>query len=224
MVRRLKEDVLKELPRKQWLPFPLEPTTEIRKALKHEGWKTAERLWEMDPDAFKGNIPVDGSVSTARRLLGEAKAPQVAEYARELLASGVEKLVVGAWHLSVLAYLMEQLANYGLVYMDGHTLPVSKQNAVDDFQHDPHCHIILGQMMVLGEGCDLFAAQDVLLAEPDWVPGRNDQFLDRIHRLGQKGDHVIGHLPVVPGTLDEKILAVAIRKDRAIYEALDARE
>ena len=78
-------------------------------------------------------------------------------------------------------------------------------------------------MMVLGEGCDLFAAQDVLLAEPDWVPGRNDQFLDRIHRLGQKGSYVMGHLPVVPGTLDEKIISVAIRKDKAIYEALDAR-
>jgi SWI/SNF-related matrix-associated actin-dependent regulator 1 of chromatin subfamily A len=226
MVRRLKEDVLKELPRKQWLPFPLESTGEIKKALKHEGWKAAERLWEMDLDAFKqsGGFMVDGSISTARRLLGEAKAPQVAEYARELLASGVEKLVIGAWHLSVLAYLREQLEEYGLEYIDGSTTPTKKQQAIDFFQNErDSVAIILGQMMVLGEGCDLFVAQDVLLAEPDWVPGRNDQFLDRIHRLGQKGDHVIGHLPVVPGTLDEKILSVAIRKDRAIYEALDAK-
>ena len=222
MVRRLKKDVLKELPKKQWVPFPLEPTSDIRKALKHEGWKAAERLWEMDPDAFKGSIAVDGAVSTARRLLGEAKAPQVADYARELLASGVEKLVIGAWHLSVLSYLFEQFdSTCGLVYMDGSVSPTSKQNSVDRFQSDPSCRIILGQMMVLGEGCDLFAAQDVLLAEPDWVPGRNDQFLDRVHRLGQKGSYVMGHLPVVPGTLDEKIISVAIRKDKAIYDALD---
>ena len=177
----------------------------------------------MDPDSFSAGAAVDGAISTARRLLGEAKAPQVADYARELLNAGAEKLVVGAWHLSVLAELRERLGDFGLAYMDGSTSSVRKQLAVDLFQGDPETRVILGQSMVLGEGWDLHAAQDVVLAEPDWVPGRNDQLLDRIHRLGQRGSYVIGHVPVVPDTLDERVLSTVIRKDKSIHIALDAR-
>ena len=221
MVRRLKEQVLHELPSKQWNLFPLEATADVRRALKHEGWERAEKLYEMDPDEFHGAAPIDGAVSTARRLLGEAKAPQVAVYVRELLEEGADKVVVSAWHLSVLAYLKEQLKDLGLVYMDGSTSATRKQRVVDAFRGDLGVRVILGQMMPLGEGWDLEVAQDVVLAEPDWVPGKNDQMLDRVHRLGQTGSYVLGHLPVVPGTLDERIVSTAIRKDKSIYAALD---
>jgi len=78
-------------------------------------------------------------------------------------------------------------------------------------------------MLPLGEGWTLTAAQDAVLAEFDWVPGKNDQLLDRIHRMGQKGNYLIGHIPVVPGTLDERMLSTAIDKDIHIHKALDKR-
>lgn len=221
MVRRLKEQVLHELPPKQWHTFPLEVTSEMRRALKHPGWAIASRLYEMDADAFNDGIPVDGAISTARKMLGEAKMPSVAAYIEDLLDSGVDKLVVTAWHTSVLHYLRDKLSKYGLVYMDGSTSAAKKQLAVDQFQSQDKIKIILGQTAVIGEGWTLTQAQDVVLAEPDWVPGRNDQALDRIHRKGQTGDRVIGHIPVVPGTLDERVMATAIRKDASIYQALD---
>ena len=118
--------------------------------------------------------------------------------------------------------MRERLAKYGLVYMDGSTSAKKKQAAVDQFQDDDDIHIILGQMMPLGEGWTLTAAQDAVICEPDWVPGKNDQLLDRIHRIGQAGEYIIGHVPVVPDTLDERILATAIAKDRSIFKALDA--
>ena len=76
-------------------------------------------------------------------------------------------------------------------------------------------------MLPLGEGWTLTAAADVVLAEPDWVPGKNDQLLDRIHRIGTTSEYVIGHIPVVPYSLDERILNTAIVKDKNIYKALD---
>ena len=221
MVRRLKEQVLHELPPKQWHPFPLEVTSEMRRALKHPGWATAEKLYAMDPDSFNDGIPVDGAISTARKMLGEAKMPSVAAYIIDLLESGVDKLVVTAWHTSVLHYLRDRLSKYGLVYMDGSTSAAKKQAAVDQFQQQDKIRVIIGQTAVIGEGWTLTKAQDVVLAEPDWVPGRNDQALDRIHRKGHTGDRVIGHIPVVPGTLDERVMSTAIRKDKAIYAALD---
>ena len=221
MVRRLKEDVLHELPPKHWHVFPLAITPGMRRALKHPGWALAEKLYQMDVRAFDTGIPVDGAVSTARRLLGEAKAPATKDYINDLIDSGVNKIVVAAWHHSVLDYFHEKLQHHGLVYMDGSTSPVNKQKAVDMFQFDDQVTIILGQMGPLGTGWSLTAAQDVVNAEPDWVPGKNEQLLDRPHRIGQAGSYVLGHIPVVPGTMDELILSRAIEKDGNINKALD---
>lgn len=222
MVRRLKEQVLTQLPKKQWHVFPLEATAAIRDALKHPGWQKAEKLWQLDPDAFDTSLPIDGAISTARNLLGDAMAPDVANYIDDLIESGVEKVIVAAWHHTVLDYLRKELAPHGLVYMDGRMSTVKKQAVVDLFQTDPRVKIILGQMIPLGVGWTLTAAQDAVLAEIDFVPGNNDQFVDRIHRMGQKGDHVLAHVPFVPGTLAEKIMGRVVEKSQHIHLALDA--
>lgn len=222
MVRRLKEQVLHELPPKQWHPFPLDVTSDIKRAINHPGWKQAEKLYDLDPSGFAKAIPVDGAVSTARLELGLAKAPGTIAYIEDLLESGVEKVVVGAWHIQVMDLMRDKLSKYGLVYMDGRTSDAKKQVAVDAFQNNDDVRIILGQMIPLGEGWTLTRAKDVVLAEPFWVPGKNDQLIDRCHRLGQT-DNVIGHIPVVPGTLDERILGTVIEKDKNIHLALDAQ-
>ena len=221
MVRRLKEDVLPQLPPKQWHPFPLVTDAAMRTAAKHPGWAAAEKLYEMDPDAFDTSIPVDGAISTARRVMGEAKAPAVASYIEELIAEGTQKIVVATWHNSVIDYMTERLKKHNLVRMDGRMSINKKQAVVDQFQLDPRVTIIIGQMRVLGLGWTLTVAQDVVFAEFDYVPGNNDQFLDRIHRVGQEGGYVLGHVPMVPGTLEEKIMGGAIKKDKSIYRSLD---
>ena len=223
MVRRLKEHVLDQLPEKQFHLMPIESNANIRKAMKHDGWKRAEKLYDLS-DTLDTSIPVDGSVSTARRLVGEAKVNQVVAYCEELLNEGVEKLVISGWHRSVLSVLRDKLQRYGLVYLDGRTSAQAKQSAVDDFQTQRGTRIILGQQQPLGLGWTLTAAQDVVFAEFDWVPGVNDQLLDRIHRRGQTGSHVTGHIPFVPGTLEEKIIGRTVEKSRVIHAALDEDE
>lgn len=221
MVRRSKSLVMPQLPPKQWHPFPIEHTAAINKVLRSEGWKKAEKLYALGSANFSTSAPIDGAISTARRELGEAKAPLVAKYIDDLLDSGVFKVIVAGWHHTVLDYLKEHLAPYGLVYMDGRTSTVKKQAAVDAFQNRDNVRIILGQMKPLGMGWNLSAAQDVVIAELDWVPGNMDQMLDRPHRPGQEGSYVLGHVPVVVGTLEEKMLGDAVTKDENIHEALD---
>lgn len=222
MVRRLKEDVMKELPPKAWHPFPLAMTAALRHAINHPGWVKAERLYDMDAHAFDGGIPIDGEVSTARRLLGEAKAEGVADYVEDMLEER-EKLVVSCWHQSVMSIFRERFKGYRFVEMVAGMTAKAQQAAVDQFQTDPRVRMILGQSKVIGLGHTLTAAQDVIVAEPDWTPGNNDQLLDRCHRMGQRGN-VLGHIPVVPGTLDERVLATAIEKDQNIYNAMDRRD
>ena len=55
------------------------------------------------------------------------------------------------------------------------------------------------------------------------MPGANEQLIRRSRRIGQKGNNLIGHLPVVPGSLEERIVATAVKKDKVIHEVLDGR-
>lgn len=222
MIRRLKEDVHKQLPSKQFHLVPLATTSEMRAALRHPGWAEAAKLYEIDPEGFDAHLPVDGEVSTARRILGEAKVDPGCDYIDDLLDGGVQKVVVSAWHSSVLKVARERLSKYGLVYMDGSTGMRARQKAVQAFQTDDKIRVILGQTAVLGEGHTLVASSDVVLLETEWVPGRLNQMIDRVHRLGQTGKYVIAHIPVVPGTLDERITAMAIEKEKNIHLTLDA--
>ena len=222
MVRRLRETVLPQLPARRWHLFPLEVSKDIREALKHPGWVAAKRFYEMDPSGFNSAVKIDGAISSARLALGIAKAPGVTDYCEELIEEGRSKLVVGAWHHEVLNYMRDRLEKYGLCYMDGGTSPKRKDAQVQEFRDNPEIRIMLGQTQPLGEGWNLEVAQDVVNAEPDWRPGVNEQLFDRVCRRGQKGAYVLGHLPVVPGSLDERIVGRAIEKDQVTYEALDA--
>jgi len=234
MVRRLKEEVLTQLPKKRWHVVPVGTSSAVRKVMNSKAWSTVEKLHQMDLDMFDRSIPVDGEVGTVMRQFGEAKAPLVADYIEDLLEGGVKKLLVGCWHvntlegegvgstgLSVFDYLVKRLSKYGLVKMDGTSSSWDKQHAVDRFQEDEEVRVILGQLISIGEGWTLTAAQDAVLAEFYWVPGKNDQFLDRLHRRGQKGEYVIGHVPIVPGSIDERVIGTAVWKDQNIYQALD---
>lgn len=221
MIRRLKDQVHTQLPAKQFHLVPLSITAEMRTALKHPGWGQVATLHDMDPDGFDAHTMPDGEISTARRLLGEAKAEPACAYIIDLLESGVQKVVVSAWHSSVLSKVRAKLERYGLVYMDGGTGMTARQKAVEAFQDNPDIRVILGQTAVIGEGHTLVAAQDVVMIEGEWVPGRITQMIDRVHRLGQTGTHVIAHIPTVPGSLDEKIIAAAVEKSRNIHAALD---
>lgn len=223
MIRRTKrqKDMKMQLPPRQWNPFALDVTGAIKKAFKHPGWKEVEALYDLDPENFESAIAFDGAAATAIRELGEAKAPGVASYVEELLAEG-RKVVVGAWHRSVLAILRERLERYGLVYMDGSTSVTRRQAAVDAFQDRDEIRVALGQIKSIGEGWTLTAAEDVVNAEPRSTPGVNDQLFDRIDRHGQTGERTMCHLPIVPGTLDERMVARAVERDRSIFLAMDA--
>lgn len=223
MIRRLKEQVFTQMPQKQWHLLPVEETVQIRKVMKSDAWKKAEKLHKIRPDDFQSAIPIDGAISTARKDMGVAKAPLALAYCKELLNEGVEKLVVCAWHKDVLSLLQNGLKSFGLVYMDGNTSSKAKQEAVDLFDANDSIRVILGQQKPLGLGWTLTRAQDVVFAEFDWVPGNNDQVLDRIHRRGQEGSSVTGHVLIVPDTLEERMMNGVATKSRNIYDALDKR-
>lgn len=213
MLRRRKEDVLKDLPPKthQLVVFPADGST--RKVLQREREFSAQEI-------IQHGVPVGTSLPEVRREMGIAKAPVCASYVAGLLDGGLEKVVCAAHHTDVIARIAHDLREYGVVVVQGDTRPRKRQEAVDRFQTDPQVRVFVGQLTAAGTGITLTAASDVVFVEASWVPGENEQMLDRCHRIGQVSP-VLAHYLVVEGSLDAKILGTAAGKAEGIAKIMD---
>lgn len=219
MVRHLKRDVMSQLKLPIFDLIRVEETRAVKAALAYE------KLLDIDPGNLEGaDAEVLGHIAAARRMMGVAMAPQVAEYLRMLVEGGEDKLVVFAWHIEVLDILCGALQRYGLVRVDGRDSAKAKDRKVREFIGEPGTRFILGNVLSLGTGTD--GLQEVcshaLLAEADWVMGNNQQCFDRLDRGGQRMQ-VQGDIFVAPGSIAEKVLASALRKAQVTYKALDRR-
>lgn len=220
MVRRLKKDVLPQLPDKRYEMTYIEPDGAIRQVLAREA------LIDFDPkDLFSSDFTLDGTpISTLRREMGEAMVPRVLEYIRYLFDI-VEhpKLIIYGHHRSVIAALMEGLQKYNPVVHQGGMSDKAKDDAKMAFIHMPTCRAFVAQLDTM-EGVDGIQSvcDNGVFAEPAWTPGRNEQCVDRMHRIGQH-QNVIAHFLLVEGSFNERVLNVVLSKAGDIHESLDRR-
>jgi len=239
MIRRLKNDVLKELPPKTRQVVVL-PSDSVKGLIKKEDEKTrmmedeVKRLQkamraakaQKDEGAYRNavqNLRQAYSVAftemaAIRKELAIEKIPFVIEYVESMIEDG-EKVVVMAHHREVVDKLQN---HFGLkaVKLYGGMSEVEKSNSVDRFQQDPSCMVFIGSIHAAGVGITLTAAQKMLFTELDWTPANMLQAEDRIHRIGQQGNALIQQL-VFDGSLDAKMADTLVRKMAIIEKALD---
>lgn len=186
----------------------------------------AEGLLDIDIEEIQTikDIETLGHIAEARRLMGEAIAPQVADYAVEFLEGSEEKLVIFTWHYAVTDILVERLAKFGVVWLDGRKSPAQKKLAVDEFCRNDKVRGFVGNIQAAGTGTD--GLQDVcshcFIAEPDWVPSNMEQPVSRLDRIGQKNP-VNCEIFVAPGSVSEKILVRALEKLNVINRVMDQK-
>ena len=236
MVRRLKYDVLKELPPKirqlvilsdekiDWTKHPslvkwkmvYEQKYEIALA-KIEAVKTnAEYIKAVrELDALTG---VDfKEMSEFRHQTAVAKLPMCLSYIDELLPS-VESLIIFAHHEDVLQKAAEHFGDQA-VLLYGETPMADRGKIINAFQRGDK-RIIIGGLKAAGIGTTLTRANTVIFIEIDWNPATLSQAEDRACRIGQtKVVHVI-HL-ALNHTLDVNMSQRVIAKQKAIDKALD---
>lgn len=242
MVRRLKRDVLTELPAKTRMLVELETDDAIEAALNREqsvfrqhedslvSAKVAVEVGKLsdgsDKDSFASSVKViwEGNrlafdeIARVRHETAVAKLPRVIEALQDDIQAYGIKVLVFAHHRDVLGPL--HAAFPGSVLITGETPPEDRQAIVDRFQKDPSCGPFFGSIRATGEGLTLTAAQLVVFAEEDWVPGKIAQCEDRAHRIGQKGNVLVKHY-VVNGSIDIKLAKSHVRKQEVIDRALD---
>ncbi|MBT9258178.1 MAG: DEAD/DEAH box helicase [Clostridiales bacterium] len=239
MIRRLKRDVLTELPakRRQIIELPangasdairqereawsriedqladLQVEVELAKASDHEeDYRAAvERLRTATRAAFT-------EIARLRHQTALAKLPQVLDFLDNILEED-SKVVVFAHHHDVIRGIADHFGN-AAVSLTGETPLPERQAAVDRFQSDPSCRVFVGNIQAAGVGLTLTAASHVVFAELDWVPGNITQAEDRCHRIGQRDSVLVQHL-VLEGSLDATMAKRLVAKQEVLDAALD---
>lgn len=218
VIRRLKADVLKELPAKRRQIIELEISDGAVRKLEREltegeDFATAAMRLVGDAAAF-------ASASTLRTGLGLAKAPFVAEYVRELIEGGSGKVIIGAWHHPVINAIAAELADLGVVIVSGEHSATARQASVDAFQAEGGPQVFIGQIAAAGVGLTLTRSSTVVMAEEPWTPAEVTQFEDRAHRIGQHDTVNVHHL-VIAGSMEAHMVKVIVAKQEIADRVLD---
>jgi SNF2 family DNA or RNA helicase len=220
MVRRLKKDVLVDLPAKRRQVIVLEPKPQLAKLIAKET-KTYEK-YALDAAALEDlptESPAFSEISALRKQIAIKKIPYVIEHIKEVL-NETPKVVVFVHHHACADLLFEAFGNQA-VQLDGRLSGEDRQHAVDRFQTDPSCRVFIGGIQSAGTGITLTAASVVVFAELSWVPAEISQAEDRCHRIGQKESVLVQHI-VLEGSLDEHVVEILIKKQEILDKVLDA--
>lgn len=204
MLRRMKMDVLDDLPEKtrQVIVFP--PNS--------RGVKDAIKIEREAASKLKGAEYL-GAIASARRMLGEAKIEASLEHIKNVLEE-TKKVVVFAHHKVVINRLFMGLSAYGPVMITGETSSVERHRVVERFQKQD-ARVFIGNLQAAGTGLTLTAASVAVFVEQDWTPGILAQAEDRIHRIGQKAHALIQYL-VFDGSLDANMAKTVAKKEATI--------
>ena len=136
-------------------------------------------------------------------------------------STGRQQKILVFYHHSDVADIFEaHFGNVRTIRIDGDTPVPKRQVLVDKFQNDPTVDIALLSIKAAGVGLTLTAANIVLFAELDWVPGDMSQAEDRAHRIGQI-DNVLVYHCVIQGTIDATMIHKLVDKQAVMDAALD---
>lgn len=227
-VRRLKADVLPQLPAKTRTVVPVELDNEAE-----------YRLAETDVIAWLRSRPLDlkeldAKIAAALRaerlvrlnalklLAARGKLHAALAWIHDFCSSG-ERLVVFARHREVQRAVIERFPH--ALHILGEDSHAARDASVSAFQaaDDSGNQLIVCSLEVAGQGLTLTQASNVAFLELDWTPAKHDQAEDRCHRIGQQ-DAVNAWYLLAANTIDETMANLLERKRAIIGAVTDGRE
>lgn len=221
VLRRRKEEVLKDLPELRFGELPLESASAAKALAGLDQHDVTNLKAALEMHGVEGLAKMSTEMASLRRVTALAKAGAVAEWAKEWLNDCDDKIVIFGWHRDALALLEESLSGYGAAGIDGGTSQRGRADAVERFQRSDDCRVFIGQIQAAGTGITLTAASDLIFLEQSWTPADNAQAAMRIHRIGQKRGCLV-RTAMLAGSIDEAVQRVLARKTEDLVQLFDA--
>lgn len=147
--------------------------------------------------AERGKVMVQ--MQKLRQIAARGKISAANEFIQDIMDSG-EKLIVFAFLKEVVLEIKKIFPS--AVTIVGDNTSLERQAAVDQFQNDPKCQLIICNYKSAGVGLTLTASSRVAFIEFPWTFADCEQAEDRAHRIGQK-DSVNCYYLLGKNTIDE---------------------
>ncbi len=195
MLRRTKQEVLKELPPKRRLVQELDWNDKVYAKLMEPilpqlvRWKTDGTLTASTRAMLEESIS-----QRARQATGVAKAPYVCQFVRALLEGG-EQVLLFAHHHEVMDIYKKELHAVAPGFITGRETSAMKDKAVERFMNGKTDVLCIS--LRAASGLNLQRATCVVFGELDWSPAVHSQAEDRAHRIGQE-DSLLCYYLVAP--------------------------
>jgi SNF2 family DNA or RNA helicase len=224
-VRRLKSEVLPQLPAKRQVvvPVALDNTREYRLAEAD----VIEWLRQQPLDLRELNARIASTLraerlaqlGTLQRLAARGKLHAALAWIHDFLASG-EPLVVFARHVEVQEAVLERFPH--ALHLLGRDAIADREASVQAFQDPDGPQLIVCATRVAAQGITLTRASNVAFLELEWTPAMHDQAEDRCHRIGQH-DAVTAWYLLAADTIDETMARLIERKRGLVAAVTDGR-
>ncbi len=225
-VRRLKSEVLPQLPAKRQVVVPVSLGNEPEYRLAEDDVIEWLRTQPLDLKVLDAKIAAAlraerlAQLTTLQRLAARGKLAAAITWIHDFLNSG-EALVVFARHREVQDAVLAKFPQ--AVHILGEDSMTARDRAIKRFQEPDGPPLIVCATRAAAQGITLTRSSNVCFLELEWTPAIHDQAEDRCHRIGQ-ADSVTAWYLLAADTIDET-MARLIKRKREIVDAItDGRE
>lgn len=219
IMRRLKKDVLKDLPEKVETDMLCEMTP-IQEQIYHKVISEQKSsLINMLSSENEGTLHIFALLTKLKQLCDHpclietgldpfkeemsGKWELFKELLQEARDSG-QKVVVFSQYLEMLNIIESYLKKQGIGFASLRGSSLDRKEQVRRFQEDPKCEVFVGSLLASGVGIDLTAASVVIHYDRWWNPAKEAQATDRVHRIGQNRGVQVFKL-ITKDTIEERI-------------------
>ncbi len=224
-VRRLKSEVLPQLPPKRRVVVPVALDNQREYRLAEQDVVAWLREQPLDLSELNARIAATlraerlAQLTTLQRLAARGKLSAALQWIADFLESG-EPLVVFARHVDIQRAVLERFPD--AAHLLGADALGERDEAVRAFQRPDGPQLIVAATRVAAQGITLTRASNVAFLELEWTPAMHDQAEDRTHRIGQR-DAVTAWYLLAAETIDETMAELVEAKRSHISAVTDGR-
>jgi hypothetical protein len=226
-VRRLKSEVLPQLPAKRQVVVPIALTNQSEYRLAQRDVIEWLRSQPLDLSESELNAKITATLraerlaqlGTLQRLAARGKLAAALAWIEDFLASG-EALVVFARHVEIQKAVLARFPE-ALHLLGEDPLP-ARERSIAAFQDPGGPALIVCATRTAAQGITLTRASNVAFLELEWTPAIHDQAEDRCHRIGQR-DAVTAWYLLAADTIDETMSRLIQAKRATVTAVTDGR-
>ncbi len=226
-VRRLKRDVLPQLPPKTRAVVPVELSNEPEYRLAERDLVAWLQSQPLDLDELDSKVAAAlraerlVRLNALKLLAARGKLHAALAWIHDFCTSG-ERLVVFAHHREIQRAVIERFPS--ALHILGEDSHAARDASWHAFQAPDRAEnqLLVCSIEVAGQGVTLTRSSNVVFLELDWTPAKHDQAEDRCHRIGQQ-DAVNASYLLAAGTIDETIATLLEHKRAVIGTVTDGR-